>query len=198
MLYSPLIDELINALRCLPGVGAKSAQRMAVHLLEHNRQGGLRLSQALKEALDRVGNCSDCRMLTEQTKCSICSSSKRNREILCIVETPADMLAIEHAGGYNGLYFVLMGHLSPIDGINPEDIGVDKLIDRIQQENIKELILATNATVEGEATAYYIMEKAKPFNITLSRIARGVPLGGELEYVDGITLSQAISGRKRL
>jgi recombination protein RecR len=198
MLYSPLIDELINSLRCLPGVGAKSAQRMAVHLLEHNRQGGLRLSQALKEALDKVGNCCECRMLTEQTKCSICSSSKRNREILCIVETPADMLAIEHAGGYNGLYFVLMGHLSPIDGINPEDIGVDKLIDRIQQENIKELILATNATVEGEATAYYIMEKAKPFNITLSRIARGVPLGGELEYVDGSTLSQAISGRKRL
>jgi recombination protein RecR len=171
---------------------------MAVHLLEHNRPGGLRLSQAMKEALDNVGNCSDCRMLTEQTKCTICSNSKRNHEILCIVETPADMLAIEHAGGYNGLYFVLMGHLSPIDGINPEDIGIDKLIDRIEHENIKELILATNATVEGEATAYYIMEKTKSFNIALSRIARGVPLGGELEYVDSITLSQAISGRKRL
>jgi len=171
---------------------------MAVHLLEHNRSGGQRLSQALKEALDKVGNCSECRMLTEQSKCSICSSNKRDREILCIVETPADMLAIEHAGGYKGLYFVLMGHLSPIDGINPEDIGIDKLMDRIQHENIKELILATNATVEGEATAYYIMEKSKAYDIALSRIARGVPLGGELEYVDGGTLSQAISGRKRL
>jgi len=198
MIYSPLIDELISALRCLPGVGAKSSQRLAVHLLEHNRKGGLRLSRALQEALDKVGNCSECRMLTEQTKCSICSSSKRNREILCIVETPADMLAIDQAGGYNGLFFILMGHLSPIDGINPENLGIDKLIDRLQHENIKELILATNATVEGEATAYYIMEKAKPFHVALSRIAHGVPLGGELEYVDGGTLSQAMSGRKRL
>jgi len=198
MMFSPLIDELINALRCLPGVGAKSAQRMTMHLLERNREGGLRLSHALKQALEQVGKCSQCQTFTEQTTCPICQSTRRNRELLCVVETPADMIAIEQAGGYNGIYFILMGHLSPIDGINPEDIGIHKLLDRLHKENIKELILATNATVEGEATAFYIMEKAKSLNVTFSRIAHGVPLGGELEYVDGGTLSQAISGRTRL
>lgn len=198
MIFSPLIDELIAALRCLPGVGQKTAQRMAMQLLERNRQGGMRLSRAIKEALENVGNCSDCRTLTEQPRCVICSSHKRNRELLCVIETPADMLAIEQAGGYNGLYFVLMGHLSPIDGINPEDIGIDLLIRRLNEGTIKELILATNATVEGEATAYYIMEKAKALHVEVSRIAHGVPMGGELEYVDGGTLSQALTARKRL
>ena len=198
MIFSPLIDELITALRCLPGVGQKTAQRMAMQLLERNRPGGLRLASAIKEALEHVGNCSDCRTLTEQPRCAVCSSSKRNLELLCVIETPADMLAIEQAGGYNGLYFVLMGHLSPIDGINPEDIGIDQLVRRLAEGIVKELILATNATVEGEATAYYIMEKAKNLNVTVSRIAHGVPMGGELEYVDGSTLSQALSARKRL
>lgn len=198
MIFSPLIDELINALRCLPGVGQKTAQRMAMQLLERNRKGGLRLAHAIRDALENVGNCSECRTLTEQTTCTICSNAKRNSELLCVIETPADMLAIEQAGGYNGLYFVLMGHLSPIDGINPADIGIDQLIKRLSEGVVKELILATNATVEGEATAYYIMEKAKTLNVTVSRIAHGVPMGGELEYVDGGTLSQAIFSRKRL
>jgi recombination protein RecR len=198
MIFSPLIDELISALRCLPGVGQKTAQRMAMQLLEKNRQGGLRLAHAIRNALDNVGNCSDCRTLTEQSCCIICSNQKRNRELLCVIETPADMLAIEQAGGYNGLYFVLMGHLSPIDGVNPDDIGIDLLVRRLAEGSVKELILATNATVEGEATAYYIMEKAKALNVEVSRIAHGVPMGGELEYVDGGTLSQALTARKKL
>jgi len=196
MIFSPLIDELITALKCLPGVGQKTAQRMAMHLLERNREGGLQLSQSLYQALEKVGNCKSCRTLTEDELCSICSNPQRNSELLCVIETPADLLAIEQAGGFNGKYFVLMGHLSPIDGIGPEEIGIDKLVERIQEDNIQEVILATNTTVEGEATAWYIMEKATALGVNVSRIAHGVPLGGELEYVDGGTLSQAISGRK--
>ncbi len=195
MLFSPLINELIAALKCLPGVGPKSAQRIAVQLLERDRPGGLRLAKALEEALEKVGNCALCRTLTEETICNICSNPKRDREVLCVIETPADMLAIEQAGSFNGLYFVLMGHLSPIDGIGPSDIGIDTLVERLNEENIRELILATNTTVEGEATAYYIMDKAKALGVTVSRIAHGVPVGGELEYVDGNTLAQAIAGR---
>ncbi len=198
MIFSPLIDELINALRCLPGVGQKSAQRMAMHLLERNRTGGMRLAKALEQALENVGHCSRCRTYTEAQICNVCSNIKRNNALLCIVETPADMLAIEQAGGYNGLYYVLMGHLSPIDGINPEDLGIDQLIERLHQEPITEIIIATNTTVEGEATAYYITEKARSLNIEISRIAHGVPIGGELEYVDGGTLSQALSGRRKV
>lgn len=198
MIFSPLIDELINALRCLPGVGNKSAQRMTMHLLERNREGGFRLAKALQEALQNVGHCSRCRTFTEAQTCSVCNNPKRNQSLLCIVETPADMLAIEQAGGYNGLYYVLMGHLSPIDGINPEDLGIDQLMERLHQEPIKEMIIATNTTVEGEATAYYLMEKSRALNIEMSRIAHGVPIGGELEYVDGGTLAQALSGRRRL
>lgn len=198
MIFSPLIDELINALRCLPGVGQKSAQRMTIQLLERNRSGGLRLAQALTAALEKVGHCSRCRTYTEAPICSICSNPKRNATTLCVVETPADMLAIEQSGTYHGLYFILMGHLSPIDGINPEDLGIPLLIERLQHEPISELILATNTTVEGEATAYYISEKCRSFNIDISRIAHGVPIGGELEYVDGGTLTQAFSGRRRL
>ncbi len=196
--FSPLIDELISALRCLPGVGQKSAQRMVMHLLERNRPGGFRLSKALQEALEKVGHCSRCRTYTEDSVCSVCNNSKRNTSMICVVETPADMLAIEQAGAYNGLYFVLMGHLSPIDGINPEDLGIHLLLERLHHEPIKEVILATNTTVEGEATAYYITEKVRTLNIDVSRIAHGVPIGGELEYVDGGTLSQAMSGRKKI
>ena len=198
MIFSPLIDELINALRCLPGVGNKSAQRMTMHLLERNREGGFRLSKALQAALQNVGHCSRCRTFTESPTCNICNNTKRNQSLLCVVETPADMLAIEQAGGYNGLYYVLMGHLSPIDGINPEDLGINQLIERLHDEPIKEMIIATNTTVEGEATAYYLMEKARTLNVEISRIAHGVPVGGELEYVDGGTLAQALNGRRRL
>lgn len=197
-LFSPLIDELIRSLRVLPGVGQKTAQRMAMHLLQRNRAGGQQLAQVLLQALEKVGNCERCRTLSETPVCGICSNPKRNHELLCIIETPADMLAIEQAGSYNGVYFILMGHLSPIDGINPEDLGIDRLIERLRQENIRELILATNTTVEGEATAFYITEKAKAMNVNVSRIAHGVPLGGELEYVDGGTISQAFNGRQKL
>ena len=198
MHFSPLIDELIAALRILPGVGQKSAQRMAMHILERNRTGGHRLAKALEQALEQVGHCSQCRTLTEAPICAICNNPKRQRDILCVVETPADMHAIEISGTYHGLYFILMGHLSPIDGITPETLGIDMLLERLQHESIQELILATNATVEGEATAYYITEKIRPLGITVSRIAHGVPLGGELEYVDAGTLGQALAGRKRL
>lgn len=197
-LFSPLIDELIKSLRVLPGVGQKTAQRMAMHLLQRNRAGGQQLAHVLLEALEKVGNCERCRTLSETPVCGICNNPKRNHELLCIIETPADMLAIEQAGSYNGVYYILMGHLSPIDGINPEDLGIDKLLDRLRQENIRELILATNTTVEGEATAFYIIEKAKAMNVNVSRIAHGVPLGGELEYVDGGTISQAFNGRLKL
>lgn len=169
-----------------------------MHLLERNREGGFRLAKALEDALQNVGHCSRCRTFTESNICNICNNLKRNQSLLCVVETPADMLAIEQAGGYNGLYYVLMGHLSPIDGINPEDLGIDQLIERLHQEPIKEIIIATNTTVEGEATAYYLTEKIRTLEIDISRIAHGVPIGGELEYVDGGTLSKAINGRKRL
>lgn len=196
MIFSPLIDELINALKCLPGVGQKTAQRMAMHLLERNREGGFTLSQSLFQALEKVGNCQQCRTLTEDPVCNICNNPRRNNDLLCVIETPADLLAIEQAGGFNGKYFVLMGHLSPIDGIGPEEIGINQLLEHIQENNIQEVILATNTTVEGEATAWYIMEKATAQGVSVSRIAHGVPLGGELEYVDGSTLSQALSARK--
>lgn len=198
MLMSPLIDQLVDALRCLPGVGPKSAQRMALHLLERNRQGGNRLSIALAEAMEGVGHCEQCRTFSEEELCFICSSIKRDRGCICIVETPADVLAIEQTGCYQGVFFVLMGHLSPIEGIGPEEIGINKLMERVRQGEVKEIILATNPTVEGEATAYYITENVKSFGVTVSRIAHGVPLGGELEYVDGGTLVHALSGRTRI
>jgi len=192
-----LITQLIEALRCLPGVGPKSAQRMTFHLLERERQGGRRLAQTLIEAMDRVGHCTVCNTLTEREVCSICSSDRREKGLLCIVETPADVLAIE-ATGYNGLYYVLMGHLSPLDGIGPEELGLKKLAERLDRGGIGELILATNPTVEGEATAHYISEMAKKRNIKASRIAHGVPIGGELEYIDGGTLAHALAGRHEI
>ncbi len=197
-MFSPLIDELMSALRCLPGVGPKSAQRMALHLLERDRPGAERLAQGLLRAVEGVGRCQRCRTLTEQPVCGICANPRRDDSLLCVVETPADVLAIEQAGSYQGKYFVLLGHLSPIDGIGPEDIGVDQLMQRLQSESIQEVILATNPTVEGEATAYYISERAKQLGVPVSRIAHGVPLGGELEFVDGGTLAHAFSSRRSL
>lgn len=196
-MFSPLIDELMSSLRCLPGVGPKSAQRMALHLLERDRPGAERLAQGLLNAVAGVGRCQRCRTLTEQTLCGICANQRRDNHLLCVVETPADVLAIEQAGTYQGKYFILQGHLSPIDGIGPEDIGIDQLMQLLQQESITEVILATNPTVEGEATAFYISERAKPLKVTVSRIAHGVPLGGELEFIDGGTLAHAFSSRRQ-
>ncbi len=192
---SPLIDQLIEAFRCLPGVGPKSAQRMSLQLLERNRLGAQRLSQALALALDNVGNCSECRTLTEEPICRICASQSRNKTLCCVVESPADIFAIEQSASFKGVYFVLMGHLSPIEGIGPEQLGISKLIHKIKQQGIQELIIACNPTVEGEATAYYIAEQLKDFPVVVSRIAHGVPVGGELEFVDSGTLNHAFSGR---
>lgn len=198
MSFSPLLDQLIDALRCLPGVGPKSAQRMALNLLESNRQGGARLAQALTQAITEVKHCQRCRILCEVELCKICSSEKRDASQLCVVESPADVLAIEHTGLYRGRYFVLKGHLSPIDGIGPEEIGVDQLEQLVAAEQVEEVIMATNSTVESEATAHYIAEQLKSYDLTLSRIAQGVPLGGELEYVDGSTLAHALQGRRAI
>ncbi len=197
-MFSPLIDELMQALRVLPGVGPKSAQRMALHLLERDRAGAGRLAGSLSRAVEGVGRCQRCRTLTEQPLCGTCGNAKRDSQLLCVVETPADVLAIEQAGTYQGKYFVLLGRLSPIDGIGPEDIGIDQLLVLLREESIEEVILATNPTVEGEATAYYIGEAAKGLGVTVSRIAHGVPLGGELEYIDGGTLAHAFSSRRAL
>lgn len=193
-----LIGELIEALRCLPGVGPKSAQRMTYHLLERNRDGMRRLAHVLVEAAEKIGHCKECRTLTEHETCSICASHNRDRSLLCVVEMPADVAAIEHSNVYRGLYFVLMGHLSPLDGIGPDQIGLDKLAMRLAQGEVREVILATNSTVEGEATAHYIAELAKSCKVNVSRIARGVPMGGELEYVDGGTLSHAMASRQMI
>lgn len=198
MQFSPLINRLIEDLRCLPGVGPKSAQRMAFHLLEHNREAAKQLAHTLIEAVDNIGHCSSCRTLTEDSLCKVCSSSKRDVHKLCVVETPADVNAIEQATDYNGLYFVLMGHLSPLDGIGPKEIGLDLLEARLNEGNIEEIILATNPTVEGEATAHFISELAKTAGLKATRIAHGVPVGGELEYIDGGTLSHAFSGRREV
>ena len=196
--FSPLINRLIEDLRCLPGVGPKSAQRMAFHLLEHDREGAKRLASSLNEAVEHIGNCTQCRTLSETDICPLCANANRDNSLLCVVESPADVRAIEQATHFQGRYFVLMGHLSPLDGIGPAEIGLDQLENRLKEGNIKEVILATNPTVEGEATAHYISEIARSHNITSSRIAHGVPIGGELEYVDGGTLSHAFSGRRQL
>ncbi len=197
-MYGKTIDQLIDALRILPGVGVKSAQRMALQLLEKNREGAFKLAEAVTEAASKVGKCQQCRTLTEHDVCNICSDPSRSDSQLCVVESPADLFAIEQAGGYRGKYFVLLGHLSPIDGIGPEQLGIDKLIERLQSNQVNELILATNLTVEGEATAHFIADKAKSLGIEVSRIAYGVPMGGELEYVDGGTLNLALQSRKTI
>lgn len=198
MFASPLIEKLVESLRCLPGVGPKSAQRMALYLLERNREGGQHMAEVLQEALQKVGHCRQCRTLTEDELCRICTNPARQNQLLCIVESPADVHAIEQTGSYRGLYFVLMGHLSPIDGVGPEEIGIPELLDYLRRHKIEELILASNPTVEGEATAYYIAEQVKEFDLSVSRIAHGVPVGGELEFVDGGTLSHAFNGRLKV
>ena len=200
MSFSPLIDNLIESLRCLPGVGRKSAQRMALHILERNREGGAVLAQSLNLALDKVGRCEQCRTHSELPICRLCSQPERHMSTLCIVETPADVLAIEQGAGFEGLYFVLMGHLSPMDGIGPNELGLDVLISRLSDEQITEVIIATNPTIEGDATAHFIhqliSQQPSLQTINVTRIAHGVPIGGELEYVDGGTLAHAFAGRK--
>ncbi len=188
----------MEALRCLPGVGPKSAQRMAFHLLERDRDGASRLSRMLEQAVERIGHCERCRALSESQICALCSNPNRDDAQLCIVETPADVLALEQATDFRGRYFVLGGHLSPLDGIGPNELGLDQLERRLAQGAVTEVILATNPTVEGEATAHYISEMAHERTIRTTRIAHGVPLGGELEYVDGGTLSHAFAGRREV
>lgn len=195
MLESQLLAKLIEALRCLPGVGPKSAQRMAFHLLERDREGARHLAETLVEAAERIGHCESCRTLSEDSVCGLCRSDSRDRSVLCIVETPVDVMAIEQATTFRGLYFVLMGRLSPLDGIGPAELGLEVLAKRLEEGGVKEIILATNPTVEGEATAHYLGQMAKSRGIHSTRIAHGVPIGGELEYIDRTTLAHAFSGR---
>ncbi len=195
MAYSPIIERLIQAFRCLPGVGPKSAQRMAFYLLERNRHGGVNLAEAINIAMEQVNHCQACRMFCEQPLCGYCQDQRRDRSLLCIVESPADVMAVEQTGGYHGLYFVLMGHLSPLDGIGPEQLGIAQLLQRLPDPELKEVILATNATVEGDTTAHYLADLCKDFSVKISRIAYGVPLGGELEFVDGNTLWRSFNDR---
>lgn len=198
MAFSPLVDELVESLRCLPGVGQKTAQRMAFHLLEKGRGGGERLAGALSNAMSGVRRCDKCQNFSDTPVCGICENPKRNTGTVCVVESPSDLLAIEQAGDYQGGYFVLMGHLSPIDGVGPADIGIERLLDRVQKEGVSELILATNPTIEGEATAHYIADRLDDQQVLVTRLAHGIPVGGELGYVDGFTLTHAFRGRKPL
>lgn len=195
MIFSPLIDQLIHSLRCLPGVGPKSAQRMAFHLLERGRDSGKQLALALETALSQVTHCTQCRTFCETPLCTICSNPQRDSNSLCIVESPADVLAIEQTGHFRGYYFVLMGHLSPLDGIGPEELGIQHLITYIEHHPPREAIIATNPTVEGEATAHFLASLLKKHNIKITRLAHGVPLGGNLEFLDSGTLLRALSGR---
>jgi recombination protein RecR len=192
---SPLLAELIEALRCLPGVGGKSAQRMAFHLLERERERGLKLADTLREAMQRIGHCTRCRNFSEEPVCAICANASRDRHLLCVVESPVDLAAIEQATGYRGQYFVLMGRLSPLDGLGPQELGLDRLSERLAEGEVEEMILATNPTVEGEATAHYLAQLARAAGIRPTRLAHGVPLGGELEYVDRGTLAHAFGSR---
>ncbi len=190
------LDELIDALRCLPSVGPRSAQRMAYHLLQHDQDGAQRLAAALGRALSRIRRCSRCNTFTEEELCGLCASPKRDTRLLCVVEMPADLAVMEQTLAYKGLYFVLMGRLSPIDGVGPKDVGLDKLVARACDGVVKEVILATNFTNEGEATAHYVGEMLRSRGLEITRIARGIPVGGELEYVDAGTLAQAYYERR--
>lgn len=196
MRFSPLLEHLIESLRCLPGVGPKTAQRMALQLLTRNRENGKRLALSLQNAMEQIKHCQQCRIFSESLLCEICASKHRDESILCIVENPIDVSVIEQTGGYRGRYFVLLGHLSPLDGIGPEEIGIAQLKARFENGEIKEVILATNPTVEGKATAHYISELAKPYQIRVTRIAQGVPIGSELEFIDSSTLAHALAGRE--
>jgi recombination protein RecR len=198
MKHPPSLTRLIDALRMLPGVGPKTAQRMAFHLLQEGRDGARVLADSLTVALSRVARCTRCRMFTETETCFVCSSPQRDAGLLCVVESPADVVAIEQSAGYRGRYFVLMGHLSPLDGIGPEQLGVPALEALLDEGGVRELILATNPTVEGEATAHFLSELARARGLRATRIAHGVPIGGELEYIDGGTLAHALAGRHSL
>jgi len=191
-----LLKELIQSLSCLPGVGPKSAQRMAFHLLQRNREGGRQLSQILLRAMDNIGYCRDCRTLTEAEICEICANSSRDDDVLCVVESAADVWVIDQATNYRGKYFVLHGRLSPLDGIGPDQLGIDLLEQRLATGKVKEIILATNSTIEGQATAHFIGEIANKYGIRATRIAHGVPMGGELEFIDSGTLAHAFAGRQ--
>lgn len=195
---APLLDQLISALRVLPGVGPKSAQRMAYHLLERDRDGGRTLARVLAEAMEHIGRCARCRDFSQAPVCPLCQASGRDASLLCVVETPADRLAIEQATGYRGLYFVLLGRLSPLDGIGPAELGLDLLGARLAEGGVAEMIIATSATVEGEATAHYLAQLARRHHVRPSRLAQGLPLGGELEYVDRGTLSHAFGSRAEI
>ena len=196
---SPLVDGLIEAMQCLPGVGPKSAQRMALHLLERNRDGGVMLAEIMAKAIEGVGKCKKCRIFTESEFCSICSSEKRDKSYICVVESVSDVFAIEQSNQFNGNYFILHGHLSPIDDIGPEELALEKLFSRARRNETEEIILATNSTLEGETTSHYIYDNLKDnTNLKITKLARGVPLGGELEYVDRGTIMHAFSGRQDL
>jgi recombination protein RecR len=197
MSSSPSLVELVSALTCLPGVGQKSAQRMALYLIERDQSGARRLAQATLDALDKVQHCKRCRNFSDTDLCEICTSVKRSPDTLCVVETPADVLAIESSGAFQGTYYVLLGRLSPLDGIGPDQLGLDELEKYLAESSIEEIILATSATVEGDITAQFVADIARKFDINTSRLARGIPLGGELEYVDSGTLSRAFSGRQQ-
>lgn len=193
-----MLEQLIDALRILPGVGQKSAQRMAYHVLERDREGGTRLAEALAVAVERIGHCKRCRDFSETELCATCASTARDAQQLCAIESPADRLAIEQATGYRGLYFVLQGRLSPLDGIGPRELGLDQLADRLGEGEVQELIIATNPTVEGDATAHYLAQIARKHGVRPSRLAHGLPLGGELEYVDRGTLAHAFGSRAEI
>jgi recombination protein RecR len=195
MRFSPLLEQLIESLRCLPGVGPKTAQRMALQLLTRGRENGKRLAQHMHLAMEQIQHCHDCRIFSETERCEICTSPYRDATSLCIVENPADAAAIEQTSRFRGKYFILLGRLSPLDGIGPEEIGIAKLKTQLEQGHIKEVILATSPTVEGEATAHYISELVKQFQIKVTRIAQGVPIGVDLDYIDASTLSLALTGR---
>jgi len=197
-MFSPLIQDLINTLRVLPGVGPKSAQRMALHLLERERESALALAASIESAIEQVGQCKSCRNLTEQDECAICTNPRRDKRTVCVVESPADVIAIEQSATYSGVFFVLHGKLSPIDGIGPKEIGLDMLETRFASGELDEVIVATNPSMEGEATAYYISEKAKKHALKVTRIAHGIPLGGELEFTDGGTLAHALNSRTEI
>jgi recombination protein RecR len=192
------LDALSQALRCLPGVGPKAAQRMALHLLQHDREGAARLARALVDATRSIQHCERCNTFTEGSLCALCQSGKRDATLLCVVETPADLLMVEQTQAYSGLYFVLMGRLSPLDGIGPREIRLEQLLKRATDGRVREVILATNFTNEGEATAHYVGELLAARSLRVSRLARGVPVGGELEYVDAGTLAQALRERRAM
>ena len=195
---SSSLEQMITALKCLPGVGQKSAQRMALHLLERDQQGARRIAETITQALDTVRHCSKCRNFSDSDLCDICGDQGREHNIICVVETPADVLAVESSAAFRGRYFVLLGRLSPLDGFGPAQLGLDNLEQQLSEDGIKEVILATSATVEGDITAQYIADFATRHGITSSRLARGIPLGGELEFVDGGTLSRALTGRQQI